>query len=248
MRLSVLAAAALFLAAPAGAAPVLLTGSGICHCPGGSSYGRITKGTPFPDLQSCLAQGAREPRRGQGDCAAASMSTGMVAPAAASTGPAYRRTDYGDGWGDEDGDCQDTRAEVLAALSTGPVHMRRGNCSVDRGRWVDPYTGNVLTDASEVDIDHVVPLAWAHAHGAAQWDSARRHAFANWTPNLMPVTASVNRQKGADGPLHWLPPRIEYRCEYVLRFERIARSWDLRFTPGEAVGIEEIKAHYCPAG
>ena len=170
-------------------------------------------------------------------------------PAATARGdgaPRYERSLYGGGWDDADGNCLDTRAEVLRDLSTGPVRMRRGGCSVDSGRWLDPYTGNALTKASDVDIDHVVPLAWAHAHGAASWDAKRKAAFANWAPNLLPVTASVNREKGADGPLRWLPPKVAYRCEYLLRFERISKTWGLTLSASEAEGMAELKAGYCP--
>lgn len=246
------------LAGGAQAAPVLRTDSGICHCPGGQHYDGIKRAQEFGDLASCLATGAREPKRGQGDCAAASL----VDPAPAQTAaparsvvagarqftPDYDRGLYGDGWSDENADCRDTRAEVLISQSVAPVRMRKNGCSVAAGRWNDPYTGKVFTDASDLDIDHLVPLAWAHAHGADTWDAQKRLAFANWAPNLFPVDASVNREKGADGPLHWLPPRTEYRCEYILRFERVVLTWGLEFTPEERAGVDEIRAHWCPAG
>lgn len=159
----------------------------------------------------------------------------------------YDRDLYG-GWIDGDGNCLDTRADVLAAASTGPVSLRKSGCTVGHGRWHDPYTGRIFTDAGDVDIDHLVPLAWAHAHGGWAWDEDRKKAFATWTPNLFPVMASANREKGAKGPDEWLPPRVEYRCEYLLRFERIAGQWDLAFEPRERESIEDLKGHYCPAG
>lgn len=198
-------------------------------------------------------QGLPEWAGGLVETARASLE-GAPAPAArsapVSSAPrgdgSYDRDAYG-GWIDEDGNCRDTRAEVLAAHSTVPVTMRKSGCAVAHGRWHDPYTGTIFTQASDLDIDHMVPLAWAHAHGAASWPPERKRAFANWQANLFPVKASVNREKGADGPLHWLPPRLEYRCEYILRFERIAAAWGLSFTPAEATGMAEIRSHWCPA-
>lgn len=193
------------------------------------------------DIQSALASD-------QGN----SSSQPQAAPSADQTAQrragssSYDRDDYG-GWIDEDGNCRNTRAEVLIATSTGPVHMRKGNCSVDRGRWFDPYTGKTFTNASDVDIDHLVPLAWANAHGASSWPAERKRAFANWQPNLFPVQASVNREKGAAGPLQWLPPRVEYRCEYLLRFQRVMVTWDLHFYRSEADAMKVLKAQYCPA-
>lgn len=237
---------------PAAADPVRLTDSGICHCPGGKYYDDIKRSREFGDLASCLATGAREPRSGQGDCA--STALGDTSGTVTQRGPLdrhlttpYERSLYGKGWADDNSDCRNTRAEVLIAQSVAPVRMRRSGCSVDAGRWNDPYTGKVFTRASELDIDHLVPLAWAHAHGGHSWSPEKRLAFANWAPNLFPVEASANRQKGADGPLRWLPPRTEYRCEYIVRFERVVLTWGLSFTPDERAGMDEIKAHWCPS-
>lgn len=160
---------------------------------------------------------------------------------------AYDRNAYG-GWIDESGNCHNTRAETLMASSTGPVHMRDNGCTVDRGKWFDPYTGKTFTDASDIDIDHLVPLAWAHARGASAWPDARKREFANWQVNLVPVQSSINREKGALGPDKWLPPRVEYRCEYMLRFERVMKTWDLQYFPAEAEAADEVKASYCPTG
>jgi len=163
-------------------------------------------------------------------------------PAANSAVPAYDRAAFG-GWDDADGDCLDTRAEQLAALSTVPVRMDR--CRVVRGRWIDPYTGRTFLDAGEVDIDHVVPLHYAWMHGAASWSSGKRRSFANDPRNLFPVQARVNREKGADGPLDWLPPEEGFRCEYVLRFRRVSRAYGLTTTSDERRELEQLTARLC---
>lgn len=166
--------------------------------------------------------------------------------ASGQAGQPYERSLYGAGWIRQGPGCTNLRADILAEMSTGPVHMRESGCSVDRGKWFDPYTGMTLTQAADIDIDHLVPLAWAHSRGADAWDSNKKIEFANWKPNLIPVLNSINREKGASGPLQWLPPRIEYRCEYILRFERVVLTWELRQSPNELAGMETLKAHYCP--
>ena len=71
---------------------------------------------------------------------------------------AYNRKLYG-GWIDQDGDCQNTRHEVLIAESTVPVTLDAKGCRVVSGRWQDPYTGRVFTDPRPLDIDHFIPQA-----------------------------------------------------------------------------------------
>jgi hypothetical protein len=59
-------------------------------------------------------------------------------------------------WVDADGDCQDTRAEVLVAESREGT---TGGCVVETGEWFSYYDRETWTDASDVDIDHMVALA-----------------------------------------------------------------------------------------
>ena len=78
--------------------------------------------------------------------------------------------------------------------------MSANGCGVMRGRWLDPYTGMVFTDSSDLDIDHLVPLHWAWMHGAWAWSDTVRSDFANDPRNLFAGDDGTNRQKGAKGP------------------------------------------------
>jgi hypothetical protein len=156
----------------------------------------------------------------------------------------YDRDDWG-AWIDADGDCQDTRAEVLIATSEVPVEFRdpRG-CTVDRGRWCSPYSGVCTEDAGKVDIDHVVPLKNAHASGGAGWPQQRKRAFANELSNpnhLLPTLASENRSKGDRGPDEWLPELPEARCTYVELWVEIKLRWELAVSPAEAQAIDQVR-------
>ena len=113
------------------------------------------------------------------------------------------------------------------------------------GKWLDPYTGKTFRKSAEVDIDHMVPLYWAWKHGAYDWNKDKRVRFANDPRNLFAVQKSVNREKSASGPLKWLPPNIEFRCSYVVRFERIINIYDLRLSQFEIEGFQNLKDHYC---
>ncbi|WP_207802438.1 HNH endonuclease family protein [Rhodovulum sp. BSW8] len=168
-----------------------------------------------------------------------------VAQAPDPTTAPYSRAAFGAGWADPDGDCLDTRAELLAGLSTVPVTLAPSGCSVRHGRWIAPYTGWVVTQARDLDIDHIVPLRYAWGHGAASWPSAKRARFALDPVNLLPVTASANRSKGARGPLDWLPPDQVFRCQYVLRFRRIAKAYGLVHSAAEKRDLAALTEQVC---
>jgi len=158
--------------------------------------------------------------------------------------PKYKRSYFG-GWADSDGDCQNTRHEVLQELSASLMSFTDNTCRVLTGKWLDPYTGRTFRNSSDVDIDHVVPLYWAWRHGAFDWNRDKRVRFANDPRNLLAVQKSVNREKSASGPLKWLPPNIAFRCSYIVRFERVSKIYDLRMSKEEENGFKILKAQYC---
>ncbi len=154
----------------------------------------------------------------------------------------YDRSLYGD-WGDDDGDCQDTRAEVLIAESLVEVGLDATGCKVVSGKWLDPYTGSVFTDPGELDVDHFIPLAEVHRSGAAAWNNARRHAFANnlrQSGALIAVSSAANRSKGDRDPAGWLPPNEAYRCKYVEDWVAYKAAWQLTMDAGESQAVAEI--------
>ena len=143
--------------------------------------------------------------------------------------PRYDRDDWRH-WTDDDRDCQDTRQEVLVAESRSRVtYVDDRQCRVESGRWWDPYTGAVLTDPGDLDVDHLVPLANAHRSGGWAWSEERKRLFANdlgYNAHLIAVTASANRAKGAKGPEEWRPPDESYWCEYATAWSRVKRAWE----------------------
>ena len=118
------------------AAVVKKSGSGICHCPGGQFYERTSNFTAFDILKACLASGGREPKRGQGVCpnAPRGKPTTMHLPKPGK----YDRSAFG-GWGDDDGDYQNTRHERLISRSIEPVELSEDGCLVISGYWKDLY-------------------------------------------------------------------------------------------------------------
>jgi hypothetical protein len=178
---------------------------------------------------------------------------GVFAPgpvAGVKSGSAYAREQWAH-WLDEDGDCQDTRTEVLVATSQSPVRFADARrCKVTRGRWRCPYTGRIVTDPRELDVDHLVPLSAAHAAGGDAWTRSKKAAFANAlddADHLVPVVASANRSKGDKGPDRWLPPAPEARCDYVRAWTRIKTRWDLDATVEERAAVDDALAR-CARG
>jgi hypothetical protein len=168
----------------------------------------------------------------------------LPSPLYAQSAPPYDRSTFGS-WEDIDHDCQNTRHELLAELSTAIVALSANECRVTHGRWLDPYSGKVFFESKHLDIDHLVPLKFAWEHGASDWSDQQRRAFANDTRNLFAVEARLNRQKGAKGPSQWLPPNLKFQCQYVLRFTRIMTVYGLALSTKEASEVAVIRTRIC---
>ena len=150
-------------------------------------------------------------------------------PVAAETRTGYDRSRFVH-WVDADGDCQDTRDEVLAAESLVPV----GGCDIQRGRWLSAYDGVTTLTSSGFDVDHFVPLAEAWDSGARRWNAATRQRFANDLRDprtLVAVTASSNRSKSDRDPAEWVPSLGS--CAYVRQWVAVKIRWHLSVDAAE---------------
>jgi hypothetical protein len=134
-----------------------------------------------------------------------------VAPEGA--GDRYDRDEFPHWSAHEDG-C-DTRELVLKRA--GEDVESTDDCYPRSGRWTSPYDGETWTEASDIDIDHMVPLAEAWHSGADEWTRDEREKFANDldNPQLWAVTDNVNQQKSDKDPAEWKPPRREFWCTYA---------------------------------
>ena len=152
----------------------------------------------------------------------------------------YDRKDWSH-WTDEDKDCQNTRQELLIATSSVPVQFKiTKDCTVKTGQWYGAYTGRIFTMASDVDIDHIVPLAHAHRHGADTWTKSQRRAFANDTDNLLVVDDSTNQSKSDQAPHEWLPPLESYWCEYGRLWQAVKDKYKLRYSSEERITLNQL--------
>ena len=153
----------------------------------------------------------------------------------------YNR-DYFNAWVDADGDGCNTRAEVLIMESHSAV-TTRGRCTVSTGQWVSAYDGATLTDASDLDIDHFVPLNEAWGSGAYGWDSATRVSFGNdlgYEASLLAVTASSNRSKSDQDPAQWMPTNHSYFCDYAATWVAVKWRWSLTVDSLERLTLQSV--------
>ncbi|MDT9698486.1 HNH endonuclease family protein [Streptomyces sp. P17] len=135
-------------------------------------------------------------------------------------------------WITQSGTCN-TREVVLKRDGTNVV--QDSACAAVSGSWYSPYDGATWTAASDVDIDHLVPLAEAWDSGADSWTTSRRQAFANdlTRPQLIAVTDNVNQAKGDQDPATWMPSRTAYRCTYVRAWVQVKYYYDLSVDSAE---------------
>ncbi|MHA4948712.1 HNH endonuclease family protein [Micromonospora sp. SD19] len=142
-------------------------------------------------------------------------------------------------WITVSGSCN-TREQVLKRDGTSVVVDSA--CAATSGRWYSPYDGATWTAASDVDIDHVVPLAEAWRSGASSWTTSRRQSFANdlTRPQLIAVTDNVNQSKGDQDPSTWQPPLSSYRCTYSKMWITVKYSWGLTLQSSEKSALQSM--------
>ncbi|GAA3583271.1 HNH endonuclease family protein [Nonomuraea rosea] len=139
-------------------------------------------------------------------------------------------------WAHHRGRC-DAREMVLAR--DGHRVRRNAACHPVKGTWYSPYDGKRLKSERQVDVDHVVPLAYAWRSGASRWSQARRRAFANdlTRPELITVSHSANLAKGGQGPQSWRPSRRSHWCRYATSWVTVKHHYRLFVTRSEKVAL-----------
>lgn len=172
----------------------------------------------------------------------------------------YRRALYGDAWTDDNdapgghNGC-DTRDDILNRDLVDITHVSTKRCpdAVATGTLHDPYTNAVIAFTrgakvgEAVQIDHIVPLAYAWDMGASAWPYRQRVRFANDPANLLAVAGQGNQDKGDAGPGQWMPPNRAFACQYAIAFIEVVRGYALRLDQTSA-DVLRAAAATCPAG
>ena len=172
----------------------------------------------------------------------------------------YRRAAFGDAW-DDDNDALgghngcDTRDDILDRDLTDKTYVATKRCpqAVAAGTLRDPYTNATVAFVrgtqvgASVQIDHLVPLAFAWDMGARNWTDEMRIRFANDPANLLAVAGEANQDKGDSPPGTWMPPNAAFWCQYAIGFIAVLRGYNL---PVDEISAQELRraAVTCPAG
>ncbi|KAI0086756.1 hypothetical protein BDY19DRAFT_871775, partial [Irpex rosettiformis] len=155
-----------------------------------------------------------------------------------SNSPAYARSEFKT-WDIISGTC-DTRETVLKRDGTSVV--TDSSCKATSGHWVSPYDGVATDLASDLDIDHLVPLKEAWLSGARDWTAAQREAFANdlTRPQLVAVTDNLNESKGDKDIANWQPPLVSFQCTYARAWVEVKHFYDLTIDTAEKSALQTI--------
>lgn len=146
-------------------------------------------------------------------------------------------------WIDADGNCLNTRNELLRQRSLSPVKFNKNGCLVKKGLWKDYYFPEILSLSSQIDVDHLVPLKHAHISGGGSWSRAKKQMFANDLENLVITNKKYNRQKGAKSIDQWLPLNKSFACKYVKDWKFIKKKYSLTIFPAEVKTINLLRKH-----
>jgi hypothetical protein len=172
----------------------------------------------------------------------------------------YQRSAFGDAWDDENSapgghnGC-DTRDDILDRDLIDKTYVFTKRCpqAVATGVLHDPYTSATIPFTrgaqvgAAVQIDHLVPLAYAWDMGARDWPDATRIRFANDPANLLAVAGQVNQDKGDLPPGAWMPPNHGFWCQYAMQFAAVLRGYSLPVDQASADELREAAAT-CPTG
>ena len=158
--------------------------------------------------------------------------------------PPYERQSWGDGWADADGDCQNTRQEVLIEESKGPVGFKgTGKCKVTTGSWGDPYTGEGHASPERLVIAPLVSLKEAHESGGHAWPAARKRLYANMLSDpdhLVVVSAATLQSMEGKDPAEWLPGNVTDQAAHARIWARIKNTWGLTADQAEHAALRRL--------
>ncbi|MGP9733836.1 S-layer homology domain-containing protein [Brachybacterium sp. AOP42-C2-15] len=123
--------------------------------------------------------------------------------------------------------CDAREITLIRDAVNGDVRWNASDCKVTGGRWYEAYAGRTTTDASTLDIEHIVAMQDAWNNGAKSWHADQRLQFSHDPLVLAAVSKSENRSKGSRGPAQWKPSNKAAWPAYAQRYISIKSNYDL---------------------
>lgn len=121
-----------------------------------------------------------------------------------------------------------TRAKILVRDAVGD-------------RWVCKYSGKTVEKSRDIDIDHIIPIKYAHDNGGDTFSIAKKKQFATDDSNLVAVTAHENRSKGDAGLSGYMP--IDNACYYVRHWKYVSAKYKLHIPRKDSlIMVKTLKA------
>jgi hypothetical protein len=172
----------------------------------------------------------------------------------------YRRAAFGESWTDDNpapgghNGC-DTRNDILDRDLVDKTYVSIKRCpnAVATGTLHDPYTNDTIAfvrgnqTGAAVQIEHIVPLAYAWDLGARNWTDEMRVRFANDPAELLAIGGQVNEDKSDKEPAVWMPPNNAFHCQYAMQFIAVLRGYGLSVDAPSAAVLRDASAT-CPTG
>lgn len=104
--------------------------------------------------------------------------------------------------------------------------------------YIDPYTEEVITDVSEIDYDHIIPISYVHHQIGYKWDDAKKNEYAFDIEVGVNTHRSENRGKGSKGPSEYMPETNQE--EYAYSWLVIAEKYDIPLRPEDMAVIKRV--------
>ena len=172
----------------------------------------------------------------------------------------YRRAAFGDAW-DDDNDAPgghngcDTRDDILDRDLVDKTYVSIKRCpnAVATGTLHDPYTNATIAFqrgakvGESVQIDHIVPLAYAWDMGASAGRIPSGCVSPTTRPTCWPSQGQANQDKGDLPPALWMPPNKAFACQYAMQFIAVLRGYQLPVDQASSGALRQAAAT-CPTG
>ncbi len=102
-----------------------------------------------------------------------------------------------------------------------------------------PYSGQMFSSKTEVDIDHIVSLSEAHDSGLCAKNKATKSKFASDINNLTLASSALNRgKKSSLDAAGWVPEKNQ--CWFANTVIAVKKAYGLTVDSNELIALERI--------